>query len=123
VTYRLVTSDDRARAIEAIKAAPVGWVARISPPTRNLKQNALLHAELQEIARTRTWCGFELDVEDWKRLMVAAWMRAKGESPVFIPAIDGHGMDVIYKRTSKLTKEEMSDLIEYVIAWKHLKET
>jgi hypothetical protein len=116
--YQLINSDVRARAIEAIKAAPAGWIARITQPTRSLSQNALLHAEIGDIANVKIWCGMTLDVEQWKRLLVAAWMKVKGQEPLYVQALDGEGMEPLYRRTSTLTKEEMSDLIEYVKAWR-----
>ncbi len=116
--FRLVHNEARTRAIEAIRQAPEGWLVRVTEPTRNLEQNAALHAELTEISESMTWCGMSLDVEQWKRLMTSAWLRATGNDPIYIQALDGHGMDVIYKRTSTMTKSEMSELIEYVKAWR-----
>jgi hypothetical protein len=84
---------------------------------RSSDQNALLHALLTDIAKTREWAGKKRDVEVWKRLMVAAWSRARGESVEVLPALDGHGIDVVFRRTSKMTKAEVSDLIEYIQAW------
>ena len=86
--------------------------------TRSLEQNALLHALLTEIARTNEWAGKRRDVDTWKRLFVAAWSRAKGESVEVLPALDGHGVDIVFRRTSRMSKAEVSDLIEYVSAWK-----
>jgi hypothetical protein len=89
----------------------------VKPETRNSEQNALLHATLTEIAKTREWAGAKRDVETWKRLMTAAWLRAKGESVEILPAIDGHGVDVVFRRTSSLTKGECADLITFIQAW------
>ncbi len=49
--------------------------------------------------------------------MVAAWERANGKSAEFYPAIDGVGFDVVYRRTSRMNKNEMIELIEYATAW------
>ena len=84
---------------------------------RSLEQNDKLHATLQDISEQLQWSGQHLDVEDWKRLMTAAWERATGGHVRMFPALDGHGMDVLYRRTSRLTKQEMIDLIEYVTSW------
>jgi hypothetical protein len=84
---------------------------------RNLNQNSKLHALLGEIADQKEWAGQKWDAHDWKRLLTASWMRAKGNSASVIPAIDGQGFDVLYRHTSALSKAEMSDLIEYIIAW------
>lgn len=84
---------------------------------RSIESNAKLHALLSDIAGQRQWAGKTIDVEAWKRLMVAAWERSEGRSAEFYPAIDGSGFDVVYRRTSRMNKEEMSSLIEYVTAW------
>ena len=89
----------------------------IAEEKRSLPQNAKLHATLTEIARTREWAGQKWDVEDWKRLMTAAWMRANKQQAHIIPALDGQGFDVLYRHTSQLSKAECSDLLEYVLAW------
>lgn len=89
----------------------------VKPETRNDEQNALLHAILTEIAKTREWAGKKRDIETWKRLLVAAWLRARGESVEILPALDGHGVDVVFRRTSKLSKAECAELITFIQAW------
>lgn len=84
---------------------------------RSVEQNAKLHAVLQDISAQKQWAGKWLDVEAWKRLMVAAWERAEGRSAEFYPALDGAGFDVVWRRTSRMNKQEMIDLIEYATAW------
>jgi hypothetical protein len=84
---------------------------------RNLPQNALLHATLQDIASRREWAGRKWDVLTWKRLCTAAWMRTRGEQVLVVPALDGHGFDVVFERTSRLSKAEMADLIDFIQAW------
>jgi hypothetical protein len=93
------------------------WVLQLKPQTRNLPQNAKLHAMLGEIASQKEWAGKKRDTDTWKRLMVAAWCRAKGEAIEFLPAIDGQGVDIVFKRTSELDKAECAELIEFVYAW------
>ena len=116
--FRLAHAVARNRALDAVKNAPDGFVVTVREPTRNLEQNAALHALLQEIAESRQWAGQPLDVEDWKRLLTAAWMRATGRGIRLVPALDGQGFDALYQRTSTLTKAEMSELIDYIQAWK-----
>lgn len=89
----------------------------IKPEKRNLPQNAKLHATLTEIAEQREWAGKKRDPETWKRLMVAAWCRARGEAVELLPAIDGQGVDIVMRKTSTLTVAECSELIEFVLAW------
>lgn len=115
----------RKRALACVAEAPAGYRVEVSPPTRSPSQNALLHALLGEIAAQVPWAGRKRDPECWKRLMTAAWLRARGESVEVLPAIDGHGIDVVFRRTSQLTKAECAELITFVQAWadEHLTET
>ena len=98
----------------AVEACPScgEWLSPRSDP-----QNRLLHAMLSDIAKQKQWAGQWLNVEDWKRLMVAAFARAQKDSLRILPAIDGQGFDVLYRRTSRMTKKEMIDLIEFVAWW------
>lgn len=84
---------------------------------RSLDQNAKLHATLGDIAKQVPWAGNMRDIETWKRLMTAAWLRARGDQVEFLPALDGHGVDVVFRRTSDLTVSEVAELIEYINAW------
>ena len=92
-------------------------VLSIKPETRSLKENALLHALLTQISRQMEWAGQKRDSETWKRLITAAWCRARGEQVEILPAIDGQGADIVFRRTSQLTKAECAELIEYLYAW------
>lgn len=84
---------------------------------RSTEQNAKLHALLSDIAEQKEWAGRKWEVEDWKRLLVGAFDRANGGQTKIAPAIDGQGIEVIYRHTSKMSKPEMSELIEYATAW------
>ncbi len=89
----------------------------VRPEKRSLEQNALLHSLIGEIADTVEWAGKKRDAETWKRLLVAAWLRARGFALEVLPALDGKGIDVVYAPTSKLTKGELSELVEFVQCW------
>lgn len=84
---------------------------------RSVEKNAHLHAVLSEISQQRQWAGQWLDIEAWKRLMVAAFEREKGNGVEVYPSIDGHGVDVVYRRTSRMTQEEIRELIYFAEAW------
>ena len=89
----------------------------VKPATRSSEQNALLHAMLTDIAKTKEWAGKRRDVETWKRLCTAAWLRARGEQVEFLPALDGHGVDIVFRRTSELSVAECSELVDWIGAW------
>jgi NinB protein len=84
---------------------------------RSNPQNAKLHSLIGEIAAQKEWAGQRWEAEVWKRLLTAAWMRANGQQVTVVPSLDGMGVDVVFARTSKLSRAECSDLLEYVQAW------
>lgn len=120
ILRRFVLANDpvRARASSyVLYDAPDGVEVIIKEPTRNSAINAALHAKLTEIAASREWAGKKWDVETWKRLMVAAWSRATGQSLVMLPALDGAGVDIVFRRTSAMTQREVSELMTFIEAW------
>ena len=84
---------------------------------RSDAENRLLHAMLGHISKTQEWAGKRRDIETWKRLLTAAWCRARGEQVELLPALDGHGVDIVFRRTSLLTRKECAELIEFIFAW------
>ena len=92
-------------------------VLEVRPEKRSDAQNRLLHACLSEISKQMEWAGAKRDVDTWKRLLTAAWLRARGEPIEMLPALDGHGVDIVFRRTSQLTKAECAELSEFVMAW------
>ena len=43
--------------------------------------------------------------------------RATGEPVQYLPALDGQGIDIVWRRTSEMTQREMRDLLEFISAW------
>lgn len=86
---------------------------------RSSEQNKLLHSRIQDIAKQVKWAGEYRDVETWKRLFVAAYEREKGNAPMILPAIDGHGMDFVFSRTHRMSKQMLSDLADFITVWGH----
>lgn len=84
---------------------------------RSIEKNAHLHAVLSDIAAQKKWAGKMLDVEAWKRLIVAAFEREKGNGLEMYPALDGNGMDIVYRRTSRMSEEEIREVIHFAEAW------
>jgi len=83
-------------------------------------QNGAFHALVAEIDKQLDWplgSGNKIGLLPWKRLLVAAWERAHGRPAEFFPCIDGAGFDTVYRRTSRLSKKEMSGLLEFTNAW------
>jgi len=114
-----ILANDVARnnAIQALKNAPEGYVVEVKPKSRSLEQNALLHALIQKISSKVEWAGKLRAVDTWKRLLTAGWLRARGESIEILPALDFQGVDIVFRHTSHLTVNEMTEFIEYIMAW------
>ena len=106
-----------AHAKGLLMAGDTRLTLEIRPEKRSDAQNRLLHACLSEISKQVEWAGCKRDVDTWKRLLTAAWLRARGEPIEMLPALDGHGVDIVFRRTSQLTKAECAELSEFVMAW------
>lgn len=102
---------------KAMLAAGHRLVLEIRPEKRSDAQNRVLHSRFGDIAKQLEWFGRKRDTDTWKRLLTAAWLRARGESVEVLPALDGHGVDVVFRQTSKLTRAECQELSEFVLAW------
>lgn len=91
-----------------IDRAPVDAVVTIKEATRSLDQNARLWAMLSDVSRAKPE-GRMHTPEVWKNLM----MHACGHAVQFELGLDGKPFPVGF-RSSRLTKSEMSDLMEFV---------
>ena len=100
----------RSRALDAVRTAPVGYRVDVRAPTRSLDQNAKLWALLGDIAQQVDWHGQKLSADDWKDMATAALKRQR-----VVPGLDG-GFVVLGQRTSKMTRSEMAELIEFLYA-------
>ena len=87
------------------------------PETRSTAQNRLLHSRISDVSKQVQWAGKLRDIDTWKRLLTAAWLRTRGEAIELLPAIDGHGVDIVFRRTSSLVSAECAELADYILAW------
>lgn len=110
--FVLAHAEARRRAVEAVQRAAEGMVVRISPATRSLEQNAALWAMLGDVAAQVVWHGRKLDAESWKHIFTSSLKRQD-----VVPNLDGTGFVVLGQSTSKMTKAEMSDLLELIAAF------
>jgi hypothetical protein len=80
-------------------------VLTIEEQKRSTEQNAMLWSVLSDLAKQVQWHGVKLTKEEYKDLLTAGLKKQRA-----IPGIDG-GFVVLGTSTSKMTKQEMSDLI------------
>jgi hypothetical protein len=109
--FKLISEDVKRNVCRQITAAEWGKVVTIADPTRSSEANARMWAQLADIAKHVDWYGNKLTPEEWKDVFSAALKRQK-----VIPGLDG-GFVVCGQRTSKMSKREMSDLIELMNAF------
>lgn len=99
----------RANAKRLIDLAPTGAIVTVKAATRSNEQNSKLWAMLSEVSRAKPE-GRTYPPETWKCLFMAAI----GKQAVWQPALDGDGVVNVGYRSSRLTVQEMSELIECI---------
>jgi hypothetical protein len=120
----------RRSARRYIDEAPAGYVMRLMPPAKSRDQEEKYHAMIGDIAKCCTFMGQKLSLEDWKRLLVDAFVRimreqAKaqdkpdpfaGEGRV-MPSLDGSGIVQLGVQTRSFAKAMACEFIEYLYAY------
>jgi hypothetical protein len=110
----VLSHDTARRTAAAVCLLPEyeGYHVRISPPTRSLEQNSRLWACLSDISAQVVWHGRKLDAEAWKHLFTSSLKRLD-----VVPNLDNTGFVALGLSTSKMSKKELSDLMELITAF------
>lgn len=108
----VILRGNRETAHRMVDAAPMAAVMNIRPATRSNEQNAMMWALLSDVSRAKPE-GRELTPEVWKSL----FLHALGHTQRFEQALDSNGVVPVGFRSSRLTKEQMSDLIEMIFEY------
>lgn len=96
------------------------WASNVQPgttvefraPRRSNEANALMWSLLGQISKQVDWYGQKLSSEDWKDVLTASLRRTR-----VVPGIDAGTFVPLGMRTSQMTKEEISDLLELIYAF------
>lgn len=110
--FYLVHAEARKRAMTAVSNAPQGYAVTISEQRRSGEQNAALWANLADISEQVEWYGRKLSPEDWKHVFTASLKKLD-----VVPNIEGKGFVALGSSTSRMSKRELSDLIELIRAF------
>lgn len=114
--YILANPTARANCLEAVKTAQDGFKVTIAEPSRSLDQNAaqwpILHAFSEQLAWAVNGVMTKLEPEDWKTILTAAFRQ---EGNRVAQGLDG-GLVFLGMRTSKMSKKEFSDYLEFLNA-------
>jgi len=103
---------DRQTLVKWANGLPKGTRIEAKAPRRSLDQNALMWSLLTQIAAHVVWYGQKLSAEDWKDVLSASLRKAR-----VVPGIDAGSFVPLGMRTSDMSKEEMSNLIELAYAF------
>lgn len=103
--HTVILRRNREFAHRMVDAAPEGSVMTVAKPRRTSDQNARMWALLSRISAAKPE-GRELTPDVWKSLFLHSLDHAQR----FELALDGKGMVPVGFRSSKLTKEQFSDL-------------
>jgi hypothetical protein len=113
MTHTVILAGDaqRTRAKQLVDKAPAGFVVTIREPRRTGEQNDLMWALLSDVSRAMPE-GRRHTPDVWKAL----FMHALGYEQQFQMGLDGNPFSLGF-RSSKLTRRQMSDLIELVYSY------
>lgn len=107
----LASEAHRMRAHQLIQKAPADWLCRVEPPKRTLDQNDKLWAMLTDVSVSKP-NGRRMTPDQWK----CVFMQACGWEVQFLEGLDGQPFPAGF-RSSRMTKRQMSDLIEFIQSW------
>lgn len=113
VALTIWTDDSRKRAAAWCHRLPIGALVTFQEDVRSVEQNAALWPLLTDIARQVQIDGQKDSPEVWK----GRFMHALGHDAGFTRSLDGKTMIPLGYRSSKLTKEQFSDLLELIHAY------
>lgn len=115
--FQLNHETARQLAVSAILKSPLdGTVVKLSDPTRSLDQNAFMWPLLECFSAQLPWpvngTLVFLEPDEWKQILSAAY---KQETMRIAQGLNG-GMVLLGKRTSKFSKKEFSEFIDFLHA-------
>jgi hypothetical protein len=117
----------RQRAVDAVKAAPSGFVVTVAEPLKSRGQESKYHAQIDDIAAQWLYLGVKWSEADMKRILVngfkedtkndpelAECWRSMGELRA-VPGMRG-GLLVLGDQTRKFPKKLASAFVEWLYA-------
>lgn len=130
--YRFRKGNETARRLAAARCmeAPDEFICIIDEPKKSREQEEKYHAMIGDLAEQCTFMGRKWSKDDWKRLLIDAFVRvmredakAEGNPDPFggqgevVPALDGHGFVQLGVQSRGFKKGIASQFIEYLNAY------
>lgn len=103
---------ERSKIATWARNVPVGTTVEFRAPRRSTEQNALMWSLLGQISEHVVWYGQKLSSEDWKDILTASLRKAN-----VVPGIDAGTVVPLGMRTSQMTTQEISELLELIYAF------
>lgn len=103
---------ERSQIATWARNVPVGTTVEFRAPRRSSDQNALMWSLLGQVSKEVVWYGQKLSSEDWKDVLTASLRHAR-----VVPGIDPGTFVPLGMRTSQMTKEEITNLIDLIEAF------
>lgn len=104
---------DRLTAVEWVRKAPVGTRVEFKAVKRSLPQNDRMWAMLTDVATQVKHVERRFSPDQWKII----FMHACGREVQFLPSLDGATFIPWGQSSADLSKDEMSELIDFIAAW------
>lgn len=116
-TLILVSEAVRQRALDAVRALPLGMVVTVGEVSRTASQNSMLWPLLEQFAAQLEWPVngrlVRLSAEEWKDVLTAAF---HSDRLRLASSLDGRGVVMLGLRTSRMGKREFSEFLEFILA-------
>lgn len=114
--FILAHAEARRRALQAVQEAPEGFKVVVQPPSRSLDQNSAMWPLLEAFSEQLEWPVngrmVKMPPEDWKDVLSAAFRKEQARIAM---GLDG-GVVMLGLRTSKMSKREFSEFLEFLHA-------
>lgn len=108
----IASAEDRSKLHNWIAKAPWNTRVEFKGPKRSVPQNDLMWSRLTEIAENVVWYGQKLSPDDWKDVFTASLRKAR-----VVPGLDSGSFVPLGMRTSDMSKEEMTALLDLMDAF------
>jgi hypothetical protein len=112
-TIRLGSKYARSRAADAVMKAPDGYVCVLREETRNDRQNRAMWGYIKQLREALPDTLGQYSPEHVK----LQFLDALGAEMIFLPKLDGGGLFPVGHRSSTLTVEQFSALLEIIAAY------
>ena len=109
----VIYKGNRETLAQKLLALPTGWRVGFQEPKRTTDQNSRMWVLLTAISTQLVWHGQRLSPDDWKIILMAGL----NQELRYVPNIHGNGMVLLGRSSSKLSKAEMSELMELISAF------